>query len=346
VVELSNDDDRKFIGTQIQWSMQELEDLYMFAHRLGAPEVCDMVVDRWYEEMHRPTKRLLCTAEGGITHFDILGFSAAFLNYVCQDDEFMFDFFTDILIMKGEDGMRVLKAFGLNAWHNDVKLMLIAKLETGEVPPVSKNDMGAVCSTYHHHGTEHGYYKSKVPFEPLVFDPELHEISVSKPVVKRSKRHEQGEYISSSDPSDSSDDEELNYVGIELDSEYCKTRELFKDAPSHYEHHTDAYTCVRPKPKIAARTPTVLLDGMGRPLYEDDALNVGKKNEGDDVVRTKWDIVFRKMKEFSDCGYSFKDILVPEKYRTRPDAETEQSGVTVGDEDVEMSGEEVECDDD
>jgi hypothetical protein len=400
VVELNSNDGREFVGTQIQWSMQELENLYMLAHCLGARDVCDKVVDRWYEELHRPTKRLLRTEDGETEAFDILGFGPAFLNYVCKHDEFIFDLFTDIIIMKGGEGLRTLKAFELDAWYQDVKLMLIAKLETGEIPAASKNDVDAICSTYHHHGVEHACYKSKVPFEPLVFDPELHEDIVSRPVIKAKKRavaskHNQdhvdaqkptseakqrkggksnpqdeeretriqknlqelytdgeGDHVYSSDSDDSSEDEELNYITIELNSEYVKTHDLFKDTPIHFEHHTDAYTYVPPKPNIRrpVGTPTIVVDSKGRPLYRDESLNVGKNSEVLDIARRKREVVQKKMQEFSNYGYSFKDIPLPEKYKSKSKSVNgaeqpgEEKGEMVGEEDVEMSDGEMDVD--
>jgi hypothetical protein len=362
VAELTSDNEREFIGTQIQWSMQELKNLYMFAHRLGSADECDMVVDRWYEELHRPAKRMLRTEEGEIEGLDILSFSPAFLNYVCQHDKFVLDLFTDILIIKGEDGLRVLKAYGMSNWHNDVKSMLISKLESGDITAASKNDADTVCSAYHHHGAEHACYKSKVPIEPPVFDPELHGITVSKPFLKPKKRavvawnhkesptqikaqkknrrddnqperhtlatkddkrearvqkklrklYDDGE---SEQPSSSdSEDQKLNYHSIELDSEYRKTLELFKDAPTHYTYHTDAYTTVVPKPKMAKRTLNILVNKKGRPLYKDDSLNVANQRTSEADWK-KMAIVLGKMQEFIDAGYSFVDIAiaVPEK---------------------------------
>jgi hypothetical protein len=267
--------------------------------------------------------------------------------------------------MKSEDGLRVLKAYGMRNWHNDVKLMLIWKLESGDIPAASKNDVGTVCSAYHHHGAENACYKSKVPLEPLVFDPELYENTASKPFLKPKKRAEatkpkrapaqdkdrkddiqherralvskknerdariqknlqelyndgESEQPSSSDSEVLSEEEELNYHIIEVDSEYRKTREFFTNTPTHYVYHTDAYTNVPPKPTIAKRTLNILVDKEGRPLYKVDSLNVTNRRKSEADWK-KMAIVHGPMQEFIDAGYSFVDIpiAVPEKYNIK-----------------------------
>jgi hypothetical protein len=367
VAELTSDTEREFISTQIQWSMQELENLYMFAHRLGSADVCDMVVDRWYKELHRPVKRVLRTEEGEIEEFYILGFSPAFLNFVYQHDKFVFGLFTDILIIKGEDGLEVLKAYGMSSWHNDVKLMLILKLESVGFPAASKNDAGAVYSAYHHHGAENACYKSKMkrteaterktaPTQTKVQkkgrkDDNQHERRVlASKDEKREARiqknlrelYDAGESEQPSNPGseDLSEEEELDYHSIELDSEYRKTREFFNDTPTHYAYHTDAHTIVPPKPTIAKRALNILVDKKGRPLYKDDSLDVANQRTFE-ADWTKMAIVHGKMQEFIDAGYSFVDIAiaVPEKYKFREGIRQPRldAGVVVGEEDVETS---------
>ncbi|KAH7389963.1 hypothetical protein BKA66DRAFT_440228 [Pyrenochaeta sp. MPI-SDFR-AT-0127] len=150
------------ISTQIQWIMHELQNLYMFAHCVGANDVCDMVIDRWHAELHRATPRLLYNEYGDIETFEILGYEPGFLNHLAEHDKDGFNFFSDLIIMKGDKGWQLLNDCGLHSWSDNVKTMLITKIESQEFLPVTMGAPEAVCSVYHHHGYEQKCYRSHV----------------------------------------------------------------------------------------------------------------------------------------------------------------------------------------
>ncbi|KAF1844415.1 uncharacterized protein K460DRAFT_397516 [Cucurbitaria berberidis CBS 394.84] len=172
LVEIVENSHKTIMSTQIQWSMQELQDLYIFSHHMGASDVCDMVIDRWHEELHRPTVRMLCTELGSIEAFNILGFEPAFLNYLAEHDHKGFDFLIEVLVIKGEEGWKLLSTYGLSSWSEEVKTAVIEKLESVDPVSVSINDTDAICQGYHHHH-EHGgkCYRVQATAAPLATYP-------------------------------------------------------------------------------------------------------------------------------------------------------------------------------
>jgi hypothetical protein len=169
IVEIFDAGHRDFRATKIQWSMQELEDLYMFAHTIGAFDVCDMVIDQVHGVLHDRQQHLVHSTRGMTVDFNILSVSPAFLNLLSKKDKKGFDFFADVLTMNAEDTLALLKTAGLGNWRQRVKRALIEKLESDEASEVSKNDAVAICSKYHHHqGSGKGCYKLEVPEAPLV----------------------------------------------------------------------------------------------------------------------------------------------------------------------------------
>ncbi|KAJ4373388.1 hypothetical protein N0V83_003683 [Neocucurbitaria cava] len=146
-------------ATEIQWTMQKLQDLYMLSQYMGADHVCDMIIDRWHEELHRPTAHLLKTEWGPMEPFDILGFDPTFLNFLAQHDDKGIDFLVGVLIVKGRNGRDLLVDYGLNNWSENMKeklKTLTAKLECEGVLPLSLEDPDAVCQAYHHHHEHDG----------------------------------------------------------------------------------------------------------------------------------------------------------------------------------------------
>ncbi|KNG46056.1 hypothetical protein TW65_07253 [Stemphylium lycopersici] len=184
VVELKTDrDDDRFRATPTEWSMQEIEDLYMFAHTMGTPDVCDMVMDRVYEELHRPGQRSTRDKYGRKKRLSVLNFSPGFLNYLHQFDVRGFELFADILVTKGRDALVAMSAAGLSNWHHDVKLALEDKLESGKGPAVSEQNGTLICSMYHHHSCSTDQcYRAKTSNPRLTCASVPRDTSVSKPI--------------------------------------------------------------------------------------------------------------------------------------------------------------------
>lgn len=155
--------------TVIQWSIQELEDLYVFADTMGALAVCDMIIDRIYEELHRPQQRLIRTIDGMMEKCGFLRMSPAFMNLLSENDERAFNFFVGALAMKAEDTLQLLNISGLDSWYQRSKQALIAKLEINWASGANKSEPAAICPTYHHHWSPAtGCYRSVVATASLV----------------------------------------------------------------------------------------------------------------------------------------------------------------------------------
>ncbi|KAL1800640.1 hypothetical protein ACET3X_000982 [Alternaria dauci] len=118
VVEILDVGHPGLLATEIEWSMDKLEDLYMFAHVMRAFDVCDMVIDRVYEELHHPQQNLRRSTTGVTAAFKLPDISPAFLNFLWRHDKKGFEFFTDILVMAAEDTLELLKTSGLGSWHS------------------------------------------------------------------------------------------------------------------------------------------------------------------------------------------------------------------------------------
>ncbi|OAL04770.1 hypothetical protein IQ06DRAFT_290793 [Phaeosphaeriaceae sp. SRC1lsM3a] len=153
--------------TPIQWSMLELVELYRFTMELGANHVCDMVLDRWLEELHRPERRMLWNKDGEIEFFDIMDIGPEFLNHLAERNDEALDFFTDLLVMKKQDGWEVLDKYGVLtskdveehgqfSWKDDVKKALVEKLGKKEEIDLLKVDADDFCTRFHHHYREGG----------------------------------------------------------------------------------------------------------------------------------------------------------------------------------------------
>ena len=157
-------------ATVIQWSMQELEELYVFALELRAWDVVDMVMDRMHAEVHRPTPRMLETEDGERKAFNILDISPSFLNHLSKCDAEGSHFFTDILIMKGQAGWDHMCKYGLDSWAPEIKQMLVKTLlDISTFPMVMVPGVECMCWEYHHHPAHDWVcYKEQDPAPPVV----------------------------------------------------------------------------------------------------------------------------------------------------------------------------------
>lgn len=156
--------------TKIQWSMQELKDLYIFAEEMQAWDVVDMVTDRLHTELHRPYSRIFENEYGEKQLFDILDFSPGFMHHLAGHDPTGLDLFTDILVMKGQDGWQHLLKYGLRNWDYTIKQTLIQKLLDDHEPNVTVKDEEHICKHFHRHHEYDGYvcYKTEGPTASVV----------------------------------------------------------------------------------------------------------------------------------------------------------------------------------
>jgi len=134
--------------------MQDFQKLYMLAHSLGSNDVCDMVIDRWHEQLHRHTPRICPDAVGLNIEFDFLKFDPFFLNHLPKHDVMGFGFLLDLLVALGERAWEWMSEHTSRTWSKDIKLALIRRLQCPQISPVQEKDLRAVCKAYHHH---HGF---------------------------------------------------------------------------------------------------------------------------------------------------------------------------------------------
>jgi len=128
-----------------------------------------MIIDRVYEELHRPQQRLIPTIDGTMEKFGFIRMSPAFMNLLSENDTRAFNFFVGALAMKAEDTLKLLKISGLDHWYHKSKQALITKLEIEWASGASKSESAAICPTYHHHWSPAtGCYRSVVSTAPLV----------------------------------------------------------------------------------------------------------------------------------------------------------------------------------
>jgi hypothetical protein len=144
----------------ISWTMEELCKLYVVARCMDADEVCDMVMDRWYEEFHRHTPRVTFNQFGERETFDILDFGPDFIDFLYEyDDVGASNLFAEIIITKSNAGWKMLYTHSLACWNKYWKQVLIRKLEFKELHAVAMPDVQAVCENFHHHGEDAECYK-------------------------------------------------------------------------------------------------------------------------------------------------------------------------------------------
>lgn len=147
-----------------EWSMAKLEDLYVFAVTLGAAEVCDLVTDRWVEELRRPEPRVVVDEFGEARCFDILNFGPEFLNFLMVNDQKGFQFFINVLISHDLTGFERIEDTHLANWHDSVKKALIKAIEDGSAIDLFSTSPTTICERFHHHGPED--FTSRLPEVP------------------------------------------------------------------------------------------------------------------------------------------------------------------------------------
>ncbi|KAF1927221.1 uncharacterized protein M421DRAFT_185354 [Didymella exigua CBS 183.55] len=134
-----------------EWNPTELEDLYVLAVSLGAGVVCDMVINRWVEELRRPDPRVVVDEFGEVRYFDILDFGPELLTFLWPNDRRGFAFFFNVLFSQRMRGFERMRKTHLANWHEDVKRILIRTLEEGRVIDLSFAPGESICAAFHHH---------------------------------------------------------------------------------------------------------------------------------------------------------------------------------------------------
>ncbi|KAJ4352595.1 hypothetical protein N0V95_004100 [Ascochyta clinopodiicola] len=132
-----------------EWTMPELEDLYVLAISVGAFDVCDMVIDFWHKEMRRPNQRVVQDEFGDTTVFSILDFGPEFLNFLQENDVKGFYFFLNVLIMHGQAGYDLLRSMQLGNWHTKVKKTLTSAIKSGRTIDLVTISPKFVCFSEH-----------------------------------------------------------------------------------------------------------------------------------------------------------------------------------------------------
>jgi hypothetical protein len=338
---MESKDGNKILEMQIPWTMLELENLYMFALRMGAYDVCDMVIDRIHEELHRSEKRLLRTEDGDIEAFNVLGFSTSFLNYISQHDAQGFELLTDIMVMKAGANQNMLEDLGVSSLHDDVKLTLIQKLESEKTSAVSGKNMMAVCATYHHHGSNGDCYKSAVlagrtatgqvtsvrrASRPSGISKrkrtDLHVAQKRRRTTqleenrKRQRRHydeESEEEISSDTGPDSSDEQGDSRVVVHLPYEYTRNLPVVDYTPYYFDDTpTKRYKNILGADRFE-----------GRALYRGEGMN--QTADDLEVAHRKLTIVLEKMELFRQYGCDIDNLRVGQPKR-RDSPQNEDDG--------------------
>ncbi|KAF2624856.1 hypothetical protein BU25DRAFT_493203 [Macroventuria anomochaeta] len=153
-----------------QWTMVDLEDLYVFAVTMGAHGVCDLVTDRWVEEIQRSEPRIVMDDFFECHLFDILHFGPEFLNFLHANDEKGLRFFLSVLVTHGQAGYALLRDTHLGNWHSDVKKALIATMKNESAIDLVTASRETICARFHHHGPEEqiGCFQ-RVPLQPATY---------------------------------------------------------------------------------------------------------------------------------------------------------------------------------
>lgn len=166
--------ERTIKALPIAWSVDELMNLYRFAVYMGSPDVCDMIVLRLCENMHRPG----C---------DVCSFPVEWVKeLVRRGDNQAVDILSDVLIAKEEMGWKALVEAGLNKWDVQFKAVLVAKLEgleeglldmeDGDEWEMERLTNDDICQRFHQH---YEAYETCYRDAPPITSPPLPESNLS-----------------------------------------------------------------------------------------------------------------------------------------------------------------------
>jgi hypothetical protein len=193
LVEVEKEGERSLLHTRIQWSMIELQVLYLFALQMKCEDVLDMILDRFYEDFHRPVPRVIVDAEygGKAKEFDILDISPQFMNIVAKDDPHGLDFFTSVLVLKKRLRWKMLAAFGLENWSKKIKSDLREKSTPPAWAVLDAQNAEEFCQRFHHHKKEdvrHECYRMRDVTAQTIAAPEVAEPSADASKQKPARR--------------------------------------------------------------------------------------------------------------------------------------------------------------
>jgi hypothetical protein len=173
----------QLMAISIQWNVKELQSLYCFARYMGSDDVCDMILDRWYAELHDEVGRQTHNESDEQGMFDILDISPDFLNHLAQHDSKALDFFLDVIIARRGAGWERLNTYSLPKWDDGVKEILIKKLKTRKVPVITGEDRDGFWKVYHHHHTHKAdFYRVQTMNSPATTTSKLAENLTSRMV--------------------------------------------------------------------------------------------------------------------------------------------------------------------
>jgi hypothetical protein len=343
VVEVAENGKPVLLSTRIQWSMQELRDLYLLARQLGADDVCDIILDRWHEEFHRDVHRTTVEESGDTKTFDMLDFDSDFLNYLASEDLRALEFFTDVLVLTKEAGWNVIDAHGLKGWDKTVKQMLVEKLQSEKIPSLATKDLKKICQTFHHHhgNTSGECYRVQAGFAPLtngvpkpeawvVVEPEatagtasVQTLTVpSKPAPKVDAR---GRYWKHQQQLHDDTTAHQSHVSKRKRSEQdahvlaaTKKRQKQDEARETEEDGMKSITITsNPFLHGTYTTKEYLEEGMGNDMRKPRYVELGMqysdkigtlKNDGKESQLAKYRLVRKKLMEFQEAGYEVGNL--------------------------------------
>ncbi|KAI4955246.1 hypothetical protein J4E91_001104 [Alternaria rosae] len=321
--------------TVIQWSIQELEDLYVFADTMGALAVCDMIIDRIYEELHRPQQRLIRTIDGMMEKFGLLRMSPAFMNLLSENDERAFDFFVGALAIKAEDTLELLNISG----HDMAMAPLVSKSNVAQQSARTSRTFQKRPEPYQRKDRRDEEMKKETWAKKLTLPKidreanKLHghglvefEAEQTKVQKVQQEPYDDGEeYNDSSDSPNSSDDEDGNVVIVHLPRVYSRARDLFRNSPGSYAEPSE-YTQIASDlthARVAARSGGGLnYSGEGMNLFKDTA----------EIQRKKVAIVQGQLQVFRDSGYQPNSLQGPGQLHTMSLRTSEDGGMINADE--------------
>lgn len=297
------------LGTFEQaWSMSELRDLYVLAVSMDAPQICDMIIDRWHGELQRSEPREVQDEFGDTGTFSMLDFGPEWLNFLLQNDERGLSFFLNVLITHGQAGYDLLCDMNLGNYHNDVKKALISTIENGLTIDLAAASPEIVCSRFHHHDAENvlGCYKQQTlhPLRTEALQTDLAKGPASRPNV----------LDHSCDHMDS--DEEDGHQTLQITvSDFPWVHNRYPqhgeddEIPSDYEYIPDRLRQYRNAHQ------------EGRIHYSNPVFNA--HHDSEEVCKEKIRLVKEAVQSFRDAGIDLGDAEMNEAFGGREDTPDE-----------------------
>ncbi|KAG9191877.1 hypothetical protein G6011_10611 [Alternaria panax] len=198
LVEIFDVGHQEFLATKVEWTMKDLEDLYMFAHAMGA----------WDQRLIRSTD----------------GLSPAFLNFLSKYEKKGFEFFAGVLTTNVENTMELLQTSGFENWHH------VSKNDAAAVCSKYHHRQGSEKGCYKSRVPKAPLMMinsapQQLPNPPPTPRKRLDPLSL----------YNDFEYAGPSNSEHSSDDEDCNATIVHLPEAYSKARDHFRNSAGYYE---------------------------------------------------------------------------------------------------------------